>query len=179
MSPRGRERKKWVKKAANDNDKNEIIVLSGWKNKQQGGGKTLKEVTNRQWGELIQVVSTCMDVANGHLEQIASTAQSNSCKVQWDHLLMEGLVGQQQVLLSKLVEVAGAAGSGGAREVVEDPEEPKGPHRMQGEGSGGQEETEGVSGGVPEDEPEDVLGNELENGTGVEDGTEEEPQKDK
>ncbi|KAG6326639.1 hypothetical protein ID866_12451, partial [Astraeus odoratus] len=38
-----------------------------------------------------------MDVANGHLEQIASAVQSNGHKVQWHHLLMEGLVGQQQV----------------------------------------------------------------------------------
>ncbi|KAG6330910.1 hypothetical protein ID866_8177 [Astraeus odoratus] len=33
-----------------------------------------------------------MDVANGHLERIASTAQSNRRKIQWHHL-MEGLVG--------------------------------------------------------------------------------------
>ncbi|KAG6326739.1 hypothetical protein ID866_12351 [Astraeus odoratus] len=120
-----------------------------------------------------------MDVANGHLEQIASAVQSNSCKVQRHHLLMEGLVGQQQVLLSKLVEGAGAAGSGGAGEVVEDPEELKEPQETQGEGSGGQEEIEGVPGGAPGDELENVPGDEPENGAGVEDGAEEEAQKDK
>ncbi|KAG6327349.1 hypothetical protein ID866_11739 [Astraeus odoratus] len=95
-----------------------------------------------------------MDVANGHLEWIASVAQSNGCKVQWHHLLMKGLVGQQQ-----------------------DPEELKEPQEMQGEGSGGQEETKGVPGGAPGDEPENALGNELENGTGVEDGAGEEGQQ--
>ncbi|KAG6327445.1 hypothetical protein ID866_11643 [Astraeus odoratus] len=92
-----------------------------------------------------------MDIANGHLEWIASTAQSNGCKMQQHHPLMEGLVGQQQEL----------------KELQE----------MQGEGSGGQEETEGVPGGALEGEPEDVLGNEPGNGTGVEDGTEEEAQR--
>ncbi|KAG6326482.1 hypothetical protein ID866_12606, partial [Astraeus odoratus] len=33
-----------------------------------------------------------MDVANGHLERIASMAQSNGQKMQWHFLLMEGLV---------------------------------------------------------------------------------------
>ncbi|KAG6328457.1 hypothetical protein ID866_10632 [Astraeus odoratus] len=130
------------------------------------------------WGELIQAVSSHMDVANGHLEWIASTAQSNSRKVQWHHLLMEGLVGQQQVLLSKLVKMAGVAGSGGAREVTKGQEELKEPQETQGEGSGCQEgETQGVPGGALEDAPEDVLGEELENGTGAEDGAGEEAQR--
>ncbi|KAG6326248.1 hypothetical protein ID866_12841, partial [Astraeus odoratus] len=106
-SPRGGQKKKWVRKMANEDNNNEIIVLSSQKTKQQGGSESLEEITDQQWGGLIQAVSTCMDVANGHLERIASTAQSNGHKVQWHHLLMEGLVGQQQVLLSKLVEVAG------------------------------------------------------------------------
>ncbi|KAG6326929.1 hypothetical protein ID866_12160 [Astraeus odoratus] len=178
-SPRGGQKKKRVRKTADEDDDDEIVILSGWKTKQQGGGESLKEITDRWWGELIWAVSTRMDVANGHLERIASTAQSSRRKMQWHHLLMEGLVGQQQVLLSKLVEVVGAAGSGGAREVVEDPEEPKGPQGTQGEGSGGQEETKGVPGGVPEDEPEDAPGNEPENGAGAEDGAGEEAQKDK
>ncbi|KAG6328334.1 hypothetical protein ID866_10756 [Astraeus odoratus] len=125
-SPQGGEHKKWAKKVADDDD-DEIVILSGQKTKWQGGGKTLEEITDRWWGELIQAVSIHMDVANGHLEWIASAAQSNGHKVQWHHLLMEGLVGQQQVLLSKLVEVAGATGSGGEREVIEDPEELKEP----------------------------------------------------
>ncbi|KAG6330198.1 hypothetical protein ID866_8890 [Astraeus odoratus] len=103
---------------ANGNDDDEIVILSSWKTKQQGGSEMLKEITDQQWGKLIQVVSTCMDVANGHLEQIASAAQSNGYKVQWHHLLMEGLVGQQQ--------------------------EPKELQETQGEGLGAQEETEGV-----------------------------------
>ncbi|KAG6326621.1 hypothetical protein ID866_12468 [Astraeus odoratus] len=175
-SPQGREHKKQAKKVADDDDDDKIVILSSQKTKQQGGSKMLEEITNQQWGELIQAVSTPMDVANGHLEQIASAVQSNSHKVQWHHLLMEGLVGQQQVLLSKLVEGVGATGSGGAGEVVEDPEEPK---EAQGEGSGGQEEIKGVPGGALGDEPENALGNEPENGAGVEDGTEEEAQKDK
>ncbi|KAG6327465.1 hypothetical protein ID866_11624 [Astraeus odoratus] len=178
-SPRGRECKKWVKKAADDDDNNDIVILSGWKTKRQGGSETLKEITDRRWGELIQAVSTRMDVANGHLERIASVAQSNGWKMQQHFLLMEGLVGQQQVLVSKLVEMAGAAGSGGAKGVAEGQEEPKELQEMQGEGSEGQEETEGVPGGAPGDEPENALGNELENGAGAEDGTEEEAQKDK
>ncbi|KAG6326864.1 hypothetical protein ID866_12226 [Astraeus odoratus] len=60
-----------------------------------------------------------MDVANSHLEWIASVVQSNSCKMQWHHLLMEGLVGQQQMLISRLVELSGAAGSEGAKKVAE------------------------------------------------------------
>ncbi|KAG6326876.1 hypothetical protein ID866_12214 [Astraeus odoratus] len=92
-----------------------------------------------------------MDIANGHLEKI------------------------QQVLLSKLVEITSTAGSGGSKEVIEDQEEPKEP---QGEGSGGQNsDTEGVPGGALEGEPEDALGNELENGAGAEDGAGEEAQK--
>ncbi|KAG6326877.1 hypothetical protein ID866_12212 [Astraeus odoratus] len=178
-SPRAGEHKKRAKKAANGDDNDEIVILSSRKTSRQGGGKTLKEITDRWWCELIQAVSTHMDVANGHLEWIASVAQSNGCKVQRHHLLMEGLVGQQQVLLSKLVKGAGAAGSGGAGEVIEDPEELKEPQETQGEGSGGQEETEGVPGGAPGDEPENALGDELENGAGAEDGTEEEAQKDK
>ncbi|KAG6327033.1 hypothetical protein ID866_12056, partial [Astraeus odoratus] len=178
-SPRGGQKKKRARKMADEDDDDEIVILSGWKTKQQGGGESLEEITDRRWGELIWAVSTCMDVANGHLERIASVAQSSGRKMQRHHLLMEGLVGQQQVLLSKLVKVVGAAGSGGAREVVEDPEEPKGLQGTQGEGLGGQEETEGVPGGVPEDEPEDVPGNEPENGTGAEDGAGEEAQKDK
>ncbi|KAG6327139.1 hypothetical protein ID866_11951 [Astraeus odoratus] len=117
-----------------------------------------------------------MDVANGHLERIASAVRSNGRKMQWHHLLMEGLVGQQQMLISRLVELLGAAGSEGAKEVAEGREEPQ---ELQREGSGGQKgETEGVSGGVLEGEPEDALGNEPENGTGAEDGTEEEAQKE-
>ncbi|KAG6327389.1 hypothetical protein ID866_11700 [Astraeus odoratus] len=178
-SPRGGQKKKQVRKTADKDDDDEIVILSSWKTKQQGGGESLKDITDRQWGELIWVVSTRMDVANGHLERIASMAQSSGWKMQCHYMLMEGLVGQQQMLLSRLVEVMGATGSGGAREVVEDPEEPKGLQEMQGEGSGGQEETEGVPGGVPEGELEDVLGNEPEDGTGAEDGAGEEAQKDK
>ncbi|KAG6327228.1 hypothetical protein ID866_11862 [Astraeus odoratus] len=110
-----------------------------------------------------------MDVANGHLEKIVSAVQSNGRKMQWHHLLMEGLVGQQQLLVSKLVEMVSATGSGGAKEVAEDQEELKEP---QGEELGGQEgETEG--------ELEYVLGEEPENGTGAEDGTETEGQQSK
>ncbi|KAG6326685.1 hypothetical protein ID866_12404 [Astraeus odoratus] len=167
-SPQGREWKKQVKKAANDDDNNKIVILSSRKTKQQGGGETLEEVTDRQWGELIQAVSSCIDIANGHLEQIVSAAQSNGHKMQWHHLLMEGLVGQQQMLVSRLVKIASTAGSGGAREVVEGSEEPKEPQEMQGEGLGGQEGTEGVPGGALEGELEDVPGNEPENGTGEE-----------
>ncbi|KAG6326650.1 hypothetical protein ID866_12439 [Astraeus odoratus] len=176
-SPQGGEHRKWAKKVVDDNDDDDIVILSGQKTKRQGGSEMLEEITDRQWGELIQVVSTHMDVANGHLEQIASMAQSNGCKVQRHHLLMEGLVGQQQVLLSKLVEGVGAAGSGGAGEVVKDPEELKELQEMQGEGLGGQEETKGVPGGVLGDELENAPGNELENGMGVEDGTGEEGQQ--
>ncbi|KAG6326986.1 hypothetical protein ID866_12103 [Astraeus odoratus] len=175
----GGERKKRVKKAANEDDDDEVVILSGWKTKRQGGSESLKEVTDCQWGELIQAVSTCMDMANSHLERIASAAQSNGQKMQQHFLLMEGLVGQQQVLVSKLVEMAGAAGSGGAKGVTKGQEEPKEPQETQGEGSEGQEETEGVPGGVPGDEPENALGNEPENGAGAEDGAEEEAQKDK
>ncbi|KAG6326892.1 hypothetical protein ID866_12197 [Astraeus odoratus] len=151
----------------------EIVILSSQKTKQQGGGKLLEEITNQQWGELIQAVSTCMDVANSHLEKIVSTSQSNGWKMQQHFLLMEGLVGQQQMLVSKLVKMLGATGSGGAKEVVKGWEELK---ELQEEGSGGQEgKTEGVSGGAPEGEPEDGLenvpGNEPGNGVGVEDGT--------
>ncbi|KAG6326966.1 hypothetical protein ID866_12123, partial [Astraeus odoratus] len=152
MLPQGGEHKKQAKKAANDND-------------------------NNKWGELIQAVSTHMDMANSHLERIASAAQSNGRKMQRHYMLMEGLVGQQQVLLSKLVEITSAAGSGGSKEVVEDQEELK---ELQGEESGGQEgDTEGVPGGAPEGEPEDALGNELEDGAGAEDGAGEEAQRDK
>ncbi|KAG6326438.1 hypothetical protein ID866_12651, partial [Astraeus odoratus] len=84
--------------------------------------------TKRQGG-----ISSHMDIANGHLEKI------------------------QQVLLSKLVEITSAAGSGGSKEVIEDQEELKEP---QGEELG-----------------EDALGNELEDGAGAEDGTGEEAQK--
>ncbi|KAG6327943.1 hypothetical protein ID866_11145 [Astraeus odoratus] len=92
-------------------------------------------------------------------------------------MLMEGLVGQQQVLLLKLVEIASAAGSGGSKEVDKDPEELQ---EVQGEGSGGQEEEmQGVPGGAPEDAPEDVLGKEPENGAGLEDGAETEGQQSK
>ncbi|KAG6329144.1 hypothetical protein ID866_9945 [Astraeus odoratus] len=177
VTMRGEEWKKQAKKVAGKDNDNEIVILSSWKTKRQGGSKTLKEITDQWWGELIQAVSSCMDIANSHLEQIASALQSNGQKKQWHYMLMEGLVGQQQVLLSKLVEIMSTAGSGGSKEVTEDLEEPKEPQEMQGEGLGGQEETEGVPGGMPEDEPEDVLGNELENGTGAEDGTGEEAQK--
>ncbi|KAG6327078.1 hypothetical protein ID866_12011 [Astraeus odoratus] len=102
--------------------------------------------------------------------------ESNRRKMQQHYMLMEGLVGQQQMLLFKLVKMASDAGSGRAKEVVKGQEEPQEP---QGEGSGGQEETEGVPGGVPGNELGNALGNELENGTGAEDGTEEEAQKDK
>ncbi|KAG6328761.1 hypothetical protein ID866_10329 [Astraeus odoratus] len=115
MSPQGGERKKQVKKVANDNDNDEIAILSGQKTKQQGGRKTLKEITNQQWGELIQAASTHMNVANGHLEWIASVVQSNGCKMQWHHLLMEGLVGQQQMLVSRLVKMLSAMESGRAK----------------------------------------------------------------
>ncbi|KAG6326980.1 hypothetical protein ID866_12110 [Astraeus odoratus] len=141
MSPQGGECKKWAKKAAGKDNNNKIIVLSGQKTKRQGGGETLKEVTDQQWGELIQAVSTCMDVANSHLEKIVSMSQSNGCKMQWHFLLMEGLVGQQQMLVSKLAEMTSATGSGRAKEVIEHQEEPKEPQETQGEGSGGQEET--------------------------------------
>ncbi|KAG6326104.1 hypothetical protein ID866_12985 [Astraeus odoratus] len=97
--------------------------------------------------------------------------------MQCHYMLMEGLVGQQQVLLSKLVEITSTAGSEGSKEVIEDQEEPKEP---QGEELGGQEgETEGVPGGVPEEEPEYTPGKELENGTGAEDGTETDGQQSK
>ncbi|KAG6328783.1 hypothetical protein ID866_10306 [Astraeus odoratus] len=91
---------------------------------------------------------------------------------QW---LPEEDMGQQQVLLSKLVKIVSTAGSGGSKEVIKDQEEPKEP---QGEESGGQEgDTEGVLGGALESEPEDVPGNEPEDGAGAEDGTGEEAQK--
>ncbi|KAG6327822.1 hypothetical protein ID866_11267 [Astraeus odoratus] len=125
MSPRGGEHKKHVKKVADDDNNDEIIILSGWKTRQQGGGKLFEEITDQQWGELIQAVSSCMDVANGHLEQIASVAQSNSCKMQQHYMLMEGLVGQQQLLLSRLVKIAGAMESGGAKGTTEGAEEPQ------------------------------------------------------
>ncbi|KAG6326838.1 hypothetical protein ID866_12251 [Astraeus odoratus] len=73
-----------------------------------------------------------------------------------------------------MVKIISAAGFGGSKEVIEDPEELKEPQEMQGEGLGGQEETEGAS----EEELESVLENELGNGFGVEDGTgKENPQK--
>ncbi|KAG6328513.1 hypothetical protein ID866_10576 [Astraeus odoratus] len=179
-SPRGGEHKKQAKKVADDDNDNEIVILSGWKTKWQGGSEMLEEVTNQQWGELIQAVSLCMDIANGHLEWIASTSQSNSQKMQWHYMLMEGLVGQQQMLLSRLVEISGATGSEGAGEVIKDPEEPKELQEMQGEGLGGQDsDTEGVPGEVLEGELEDVLGNEPEDGTGAEDGAGEEGQQSK
>ncbi|KAG6326490.1 hypothetical protein ID866_12599, partial [Astraeus odoratus] len=115
-SPRGGERKKRAKKAADGGDNDEIVILSGRKTKRQGGGETPEEITDRQWGELIQAVSSRMDVANGHLEKIASAAQSNGRKMQRHYMLMEGLVGQQQMLLSKLVEMTSDAGSGRAKE---------------------------------------------------------------
>ncbi|KAG6327102.1 hypothetical protein ID866_11987 [Astraeus odoratus] len=59
-----------------------------------------------------------MDVANGHLEKIAGASQSNGQKTQHHYMLMEGLVGQQQMLLSRLVKIVSATGSGGAREVI-------------------------------------------------------------
>ncbi|KAG6327313.1 hypothetical protein ID866_11776 [Astraeus odoratus] len=130
---------------------------------------------SRSWVNM-SAVSTHMDVANGHLERIASMAQSNGWKMQCHYLLMEGLVGQQQLLLSKLVEITGAMESGGAKGTTEGAEELK---ELQGEGSGGQEETEGVPGGVLEGELEDALGNELEDDTGVEDGAGEEGQQSK
>ncbi|KAG6329303.1 hypothetical protein ID866_9788 [Astraeus odoratus] len=71
---------------------------------------------------------------------------------------MEGLVGQQQLLLSKLVKIVGGK-----------PQKPQG-----GESRGQEDETEGVLGEVPEGELEDVPGDELEDGTGAEDGTREE-----
>ncbi|KAG6326434.1 hypothetical protein ID866_12655, partial [Astraeus odoratus] len=115
-SPRGGERKKQAKKAADGSDDNEIVILSGRKTKRQGGSKTPEEITDRWWGELIQAVSSHMDIANGHLEKIASAAQSNRRKMQCHYMLMEGLVGQQQMLLSKLVEMTSDAGSGRAKE---------------------------------------------------------------
>ncbi|KAG6326915.1 hypothetical protein ID866_12174 [Astraeus odoratus] len=61
--------------------------------------------------------------------------------------------------------------------VIKDTEKPKELQETQGEGLGGQEETEGVPGGVLEGEPEDAPGNEPGNSTGVEDGAGEEAQK--
>ncbi|KAG6328020.1 hypothetical protein ID866_11068 [Astraeus odoratus] len=78
------------------------------------------------------------------------------------------------MLISRLVKLLGAAGSEGAKKVTKGREELQ---EMQGEGSGGQEETKGISGGVPGDELEDAPGNELENGTGAEDGAGEEGQQ--
>ncbi|KAG6327153.1 hypothetical protein ID866_11936, partial [Astraeus odoratus] len=95
MSPQGGERKKRMKKVDGDDD-DEVVILSGQKTKQQGGGKSLKEISNQRWGELIQAVSSCMDIANSHLEKIVSAAQSNGQKMQWHFLLMEGLVLQGQ-----------------------------------------------------------------------------------
>ncbi|KAG6327636.1 hypothetical protein ID866_11454 [Astraeus odoratus] len=102
--------------------------------------------------------------------------EDNKCDPeQWDYMLMEGLVGQQQLLVSRLVEMVNATGSGGAKEVVEGSEELQ---ELQGGGLGGQEgDTEGVPGGAPEGELEDTLGNGLGNGTGAEDGTGEGAQK--
>ncbi|KAG6327739.1 hypothetical protein ID866_11349 [Astraeus odoratus] len=118
-----------------------------------------------------------MDVANGHLERIASAAQSSSCKMQWHYLLMEGLVGQQQLLLSQLVEIMGAVESGGAKGTTEGAEEPQ---ELREEGSGDQEEEmQGVPGGALENALEDVPGEELDNGTGLEDGAETEGQRSK
>ncbi|KAG6326708.1 hypothetical protein ID866_12381 [Astraeus odoratus] len=113
-----------------------------------------------------------MDMANGHLDRIACMAQSNSHKVQWHHLLMEGLVGQQQVLLSKLVMMLSAEGSGEVNEVIEDQEEPQ---ELQEEELGGQDnETEGAPGEGLGGALEDELGN----GSGAEDGAgEENPQE--
>ncbi|KAG6327202.1 hypothetical protein ID866_11887 [Astraeus odoratus] len=88
---RCRERKKQAKKAADEDEDDEIIILSGQNIKQQGGGETLEEVTDRWWGELIQAVSSHMDMANGHLERIASMAQSNGWKMRCHYMLMEGL----------------------------------------------------------------------------------------
>ncbi|KAG6336401.1 hypothetical protein ID866_2695 [Astraeus odoratus] len=60
---------------------------------------------------------------------------------------MEGLVGQQQMLVSKL-------------EGIKTPAEPQEP---QGEGLGGQEDkNEGVPGEVPENEPENGVGKETQ-----------------
>ncbi|KAG6327273.1 hypothetical protein ID866_11817 [Astraeus odoratus] len=113
-----------------------------------------------------------MDIANDHLGKIASAAQSSRQKMQCHYMLMEGLVGQQQMLLSRLVEIMSAAGSGGSKEVVKGQEELKEP---QGEESGGQDdETEGALGEGLGGALEDAPGDEPENGTGVEDGTGEE-----
>ncbi|KAG6328878.1 hypothetical protein ID866_10211 [Astraeus odoratus] len=71
-----------------------------------------------------------MDMANSHLGKIASAAQSNRQKMQCHYMLMEGLVGQQQVLLSRLVKMLGAARSGGATGVAKGQEELK---ELQGE----------------------------------------------
>ncbi|KAG6327218.1 hypothetical protein ID866_11871 [Astraeus odoratus] len=172
MSPRGGDHKKWVKKVADKDEDNEIVILSGRKTRRQGGGKALEKITDRWWGELIQAVSSHMDIANGHLEKIASTAQSNRQKMQCHYMLMEGLVSQQQVLLSKLVEITSTAGSRESKEVIKGQKEPR---ELQEEELGGQEgDTEGAPGGAPEGEPEDAPGNELENGAGVEDGVGEE-----
>ncbi|KAG6329603.1 hypothetical protein ID866_9486 [Astraeus odoratus] len=166
-----------AKKVVDDNKDDDIVILSGQKTKWQGGGETLEGISNQQWEELIQAVSSCMDIANSHLEKIASAAQSNGCKMQCHYMLMEGLGGQQQMLLSRLVEITSTAGSGGSKEVAEGQEELREP---QGEGLGGQEgEIQGVPEGVPEGEPEDALGDESENGAGAEDGTgEENPQEE-
>ncbi|KAG6327018.1 hypothetical protein ID866_12071 [Astraeus odoratus] len=76
---------------------------------------------------------------------------------------MEGLVGQQQMLISKLVEMSGAAGLERAEEVIRGSEELKEP---QGEELGGQEETEGASEEGLRGALENALGNEPGNGTG-------------
>ncbi|KAG6326863.1 hypothetical protein ID866_12225 [Astraeus odoratus] len=46
MSPQGGECKKWAKKVVDNNDDDEIVILSSWKTKRQGGGKSLKEITD-------------------------------------------------------------------------------------------------------------------------------------
>ncbi|KAG6327098.1 hypothetical protein ID866_11991 [Astraeus odoratus] len=138
---------------------------------------TAAEARKQQWVDSEAQASRSQMNIVSHLEKIVGTSQSNGQKMQCHYMLMEGLVGQQQMLLSRLVEIVSATGSGGMREVVEGTEELKELQEMQGEGLGGQEETEGVPGGAPEDEPEDAPGNEPENGAGVEDGTGEEAQK--
>ncbi|KAG6327255.1 hypothetical protein ID866_11833 [Astraeus odoratus] len=46
MSPQAGEHKKQAKKVADGDDDDEIVILSSQKTSRQGGGKTLKEITN-------------------------------------------------------------------------------------------------------------------------------------
>ncbi|KAG6328153.1 hypothetical protein ID866_10936 [Astraeus odoratus] len=117
----------------------------------------------------------CRRLCVAHDKEIWRAEKSNGRKMQWHFLLMEGLVGQQQLLVSRLVKLSGAAGSEGAKGVAKDQEELKEP---QEKGSGGQDgESEGALEGGLEGAPEDAPGDKPENGTEAEDGTEEDAQK--